>query len=156
MVSKLVIFEKNEKILQKKNCLNEQITTGTQILLISLAPSSYSEFSLNIQTQWEEGTRDVNIIKVTLVIWWIRFKQVILTKGYVGQDGTGCLRTVFISMRPCGGHEKDLNQVQVGRGQLVLFRTRTEEVQCLWCPHKLRELIGIFDEFDFLKTLLWM
>ena len=59
-------------------------------------------------------------------------------------------------MRPCGGHEKDLNQVQVGRGQLVLFRTRTEEVQCLWCPHKSRELIGIFDEPHILKLLLWI
>ena len=76
-----------------------------------------------------------------------------MTTGNVGQDGTGCLGTVFISIRPCGGNEKDLNQVPVGRRQLVLIRTRTEEVQCLWCPHKLRELIGIFDESHFLKTL---
>ena len=68
MVSKLVIFEKKMKKIVQKKRLNEQITTGTQILLISLAPSSYSEFSLNIQTQCDEDARDVNNIKVTLVI----------------------------------------------------------------------------------------
>ena len=66
MVSKLVIFEKKNKKSFRKT--SKRANNHWNPNFAALAPSSYSEFSLNIQTQCDEGARDANNIKVTLVI----------------------------------------------------------------------------------------